>query len=48
VLSPPGCSRKLDVKMDPGVNKNKLRLQAKGTVGGLIRKDNDDFTFRNN
>jgi Bacterial TSP3 repeat len=46
VLSPKGCSRKLDVKMDPGVNKNKLRLQAKGTVNGLVRKDNDDFTFR--
>ena len=41
-----GCSRKLDVMIDPSVNKNKLRLQAKGTVGGIIRKDNDDFTFR--
>jgi hypothetical protein len=46
VLSGPGCSRKLDVMIDPTVNKNKLRLQAKGTVGGLLRKDNDDFTFR--
>jgi hypothetical protein len=46
VLSPHGCSRKLDVMIDPNVNKNKLRLQAKGTVNGLVRKDNDDFTFR--
>jgi hypothetical protein len=41
-----GCSRKLDVMIDPNINKNKLRLQAKGTVNGLVRKDNDDFTFR--
>jgi hypothetical protein len=32
VLSPPGCSRKLDLPIVPGVNRNKLRLLATGTV----------------
>jgi hypothetical protein len=46
VLSPPGCSRKLDVMIDPSVKNNKLRLQATGTVGGNLVTDNDDFIFR--
>lgn len=46
VLSPPGCSRKLDLPIDPGINKNKLILQASGTLAGRIRKDKDSFTYR--
>ncbi len=46
VLSGPGCSRKLDLTTDPNVNKNKLILQASGTITGLPRKDKDTFTFR--
>ena len=46
VLSPPGCSRKLDLPIDPNVNRNKLRLLASGTVGGRTRRDNDTFGFR--
>ena len=45
VLSPPGCSRKLDLPIDPGVNRNKLRLLATGTVAGRTRRDNDTFGF---
>jgi hypothetical protein len=46
VLSPAGCSRKLDFTIDPKVNKNKLILQASGTVGGFVRKDKDTITYR--
>jgi hypothetical protein len=46
VLSGPGCSRKLDLTIDPSKRRNKLTLQAKGTVLGKLRKDKDTFTFR--
>ena len=46
VLSPPGCSRKLDLPIDPNINRNKLRLLASGTVAGRVRRDNDTFGFR--
>ncbi|HKA30362.1 MAG TPA: hypothetical protein VKH82_13350 [Candidatus Binatia bacterium] len=46
VLSPPGCSRKLDLPIDPNINRNTLRLLASGTVGGRTRRDNDTFGFR--
>src|SRR5262249_45412550 len=45
VLSGPGCSRKLDLTIDPSKTRNKLTLQAKGTVLGKLRKDKDTFTF---
>jgi hypothetical protein len=45
VLSPPGCSRKLDFVVDPTVNRNKLRLLATATVNGRKVRDKDSFTF---
>ena len=46
VLSPPGCSRKLDFVVDPLVNRNKVKLIATATVNGRKVRDKDSFTFR--
>ena len=45
VLSPPGCSRKLDLVVDPNVNRNRLKLLATGIVAGRKVRDKDSFNF---
>jgi hypothetical protein len=43
----PGCSRKVDVPLDPARRTNTLKLKATGTVGGHLRRDRDRFRFQN-
>jgi slime mold repeat-containing protein len=43
----PGCSRKVDVPLDPARNTNLFRLKATGMVGGRVKRDRDRFRFRN-
>jgi len=40
-----GCSRKLDLVVDPLVNLNKLKLLATATVAGRKVRDKDSFNF---
>jgi hypothetical protein len=42
----PGCSRKVNLLMDPAHKSNKLKIQVSGTVGGRLRHDTDTFTYR--
>ena len=42
----PGCSRKVDVALDPSRRSNKLKIRVSGTVGGRLRRDSDTFTYR--
>ncbi len=42
----PGCSRKVDLTLDPAKRSNVLKLNVTGTVGGKPRRDADTFTFR--
>ena len=46
VLSPSGCTRKLDLPISQSVNRNKLRLLATGTLNSRFVRDNDAFNFR--
>ena len=47
MFSPPthGCSRKIDIPIDPARLSNKLKLKASATVGGRFRKDSDRFKY---
>ena len=42
----PGCSRKVDVALDPSRSTNLLRVKVKGTTNGRVRRDADDFKYR--
>ena len=42
----PGCSRKVDLTLDPARRTNSVRLKATGTVTGLLRRDVDRFKYR--
>jgi cysteine-rich repeat protein len=41
----PGCSRKVELDMDPAVPNATLKLRATGTLSGRLRRDNDRFLF---
>jgi len=41
----PGCSRKVDLTIDPSRRFNKLKLKASGTVSGKTRRDSDGFKY---
>ena len=41
-----GCSRKVDVVLDPAVHTNTLKLNVSGTVSGKARRDTDNFRYR--
>ena len=41
-----GCSRKVDVTLEPGRRHSRLRLIAKGTVDGRYRRDVDLIRYR--
>jgi cysteine-rich repeat protein len=42
----PGCSRKVDVTLDPARSSNVLKINVTGTVGGHVRRDADRFRYR--
>src|SRR6185295_9408689 len=42
----PGCSRKVDIPVDPARSTNTLRLSVMGTVDGRARRDADTFKYR--
>jgi cysteine-rich repeat protein len=42
----PGCSRKVDVTLDPSRSSNVLKLIVTGTVNGHLRRDSDVFKYR--
>jgi hypothetical protein len=42
----PGCSRKVDVTLDPSRPINRIRVKAEGTVAGHHGKDRDIFIYR--
>jgi Dictyostelium (slime mold) repeat len=42
----PGCSRKVDLTLDPARRVNNVRLKATGTITGLRRRDVDRFKYR--
>jgi cysteine-rich repeat protein len=42
----PGCSRKVDVTLDPSRPVNRVRVKAEGTVDGHHGKDRDTFIYR--
>jgi hypothetical protein len=42
----PGCSRKVDVALDPSKRSNTVKIQVSGTVGGRLRRDTDAFRYR--
>jgi hypothetical protein len=41
----PGCSRKVDVSIDPSLSRAKLLLRATGTLSGGVRRDTDRFLY---
>jgi hypothetical protein len=41
----PGCSRKVDVTLDPSMRRRHLLLRATGTVGGRLTRDRDRFWY---
>jgi hypothetical protein len=41
----PGCSRKVDVALDPTRRITVLKLKARGTIDGRLRKERDVFKF---
>jgi hypothetical protein len=41
----PGCSRKVDVLLDPAQPVLRFRLRAQGTVDGRLRRDRDTFRY---
>jgi hypothetical protein len=42
----PGCSRKIDLPLDPNRLTNKLRAKATGTIDTRLRRDRDTITYR--
>lgn len=42
----PGCSRKIDLPLDPSRLTNRLRAKATGTIDTRVRKDRDTITYR--
>ncbi len=42
----PGCSRKVDLALDPTRRSNSLKIRVSGTVGGRVRRDSDTFSYR--
>ena len=42
----PGCSRKIDVPLDPTRQTNRLRTKATGTIDGRSRRDRDNIIYR--
>jgi cysteine-rich repeat protein len=42
----PGCSRKVDVTLDPARKSNVLKVNVQGTVSGRVRRDADTFKYR--
>lgn len=42
----PGCSRKVDLALDPTRKRNVLKIYVTGTVGGNLRRDSDTFKFK--
>jgi hypothetical protein len=42
----PGCSRKVDVPLDPARRANRLRLKAEGTIDARLRRDRDTLVYR--
>jgi hypothetical protein len=42
----PGCSRKIDLPLDPARPSNRLRVKAKGTIDLRLRQDRDTIIYR--
>ena len=42
----PGCSRKVDVTLDPARHSNLVKINVTGTTGGRLRRDADSFRYR--
>ena len=42
----PGCSRKIDIPLDPARASNRLRVKAKATIDGRLRQDRDTIIYR--
>jgi hypothetical protein len=42
----PGCSRKIDVTLDPNRAANRVRSMATGTIDGRPRRDRENFSYR--
>jgi hypothetical protein len=42
----PGCSRKVNISIDPNRRNTTLRLLATGTVDGRLRRDRDTLRYR--
>lgn len=42
----PGCSRKVDVPLDPNRASSRLKLKATGTIDGRVRRDRDTIVYR--
>jgi parallel beta-helix repeat protein len=42
----PGCSRKINLPLDPARPSNRLRVKAKGTIDGRLRQDRDTIIYR--
>ena len=42
----PGCSRKVDITLDPLKRSNLLKLNVTGTTNGRVRRDADTFRYR--
>ena len=42
----PGCSRKIDVPLDPGKRSNTVKFAVTGSVDGRLRRDADNFKYR--
>jgi cysteine-rich repeat protein len=42
----PGCTRKVDITLDPGKRTNMFKVNVTGTVGGHPRRDADNFRYR--
>jgi cysteine-rich repeat protein len=42
----PGCTRKVDVTLDPALKTNTLKVNVTGTAGGRARRDADNFRYR--
>lgn len=43
----PGCSRKMDITLDPNRVVNRFRLKTSGIVSGRTKRDLDRFRFQN-
>jgi hypothetical protein len=42
----PGCSRKIDIPLDPSRASNPVRTKAEGTIDGRLRRDRDNIVYR--